>query len=55
MADSNLDHIGIDCSMAQIGGDLPRKIFNIGLWMQAYLRKEGELEKFGGYFGCFLS
>jgi hypothetical protein len=26
MADSNPDHMGIDCSMARTGSDLPRKI-----------------------------
>ena len=54
MADANPDHTGIECSMARTGSDLPRKIFDMGLRMQACLRREGELEKFGGCFRCFL-
>ncbi|KAG4271203.1 hypothetical protein FPRO04_14699, partial [Fusarium proliferatum] len=42
------------CAMARTGSGLPRKIFDMGLRMQACLRKEGEVEKFGGCYGCFL-
>ncbi|KAH7459142.1 hypothetical protein FOMA001_g20253 [Fusarium oxysporum f. sp. matthiolae] len=39
MADYNADHIGIDCAMARTGSGLPRKIFDMGLRMQACLRE----------------
>jgi hypothetical protein len=54
MADSNPDYIGIDCGIAQIGSSLPRMIFDMGLQMQAYLRREGAIERFSGCYDCFL-
>jgi hypothetical protein len=54
MADSNPDYIGIDCGIAQSGSSLPRIIFDMGLQMQAYLRRESAIERFSGCYECFL-
>ena len=54
LVDNNADHTVMDCEMARTSGGLERKIFDMGLRMQSYLRREGGMEDFGGCYECFL-
>ncbi|KAK1546679.1 hypothetical protein CPAR01_00646 [Colletotrichum paranaense] len=53
-AGSTPDHTGLDCRTARTGFGLARKTFDMGLRMQAYFRREGPIERFGGWYDCFF-